>query len=68
MKGFQPAQGLKKLTWTQVEMLDRAIALLCSQSVAESSDFELTVVIRNGNPRHFKHPVIMQALRPDRDP
>lgn len=65
---FRPAQGLKKLTWAQVEMLDAAVAALCDLSAADEADFKLTLVIRNGNPRHFEHPVKMQQLRPGRVP
>ena len=65
---FRPAQGLRKLTWSQVEQLDLIIDQLCQVSVAESSVLELTVIIRNGHPRHFKHPLITKTLQPTWDP
>ena len=65
---FRPAQGLRKLTWSQVEQLDQAIHQLCQHSVSEGGVLELTVIIRNGHPRHFKHPLITKELTPIWDP
>ena len=62
--GYRPAKGLKKLTWTQVEQLDEAIAQLCALSQEEKTTVELTIVIRNGHPRVIKQPLVWHALSP----
>jgi hypothetical protein len=61
--GYPPAKGLLKLTWTQVQMFDRIISQLCQMS-AEGAEIELVVVIRNGQPRRLRHPVIEGPFSP----
>ena len=61
---FRPARGLQKLTWAQVEELDRVVAELCEWSLAQGDQVELVIVIRKGHPRFVRHPLVSKPLKP----
>lgn len=64
--GFRPAKGLKKLTWPQVEKIDNVIDLMCALSRKSGAEIDITITIKNGQPRFVKHPLVSHELRPDR--
>lgn len=64
--GYRPAQGLKKLTWPQVERIDDAIDLMCALSRKNGAEIDITITIKNGQPRFVKHPLISYELKPGR--
>lgn len=64
---YRPALGLKKLTWSQVEELDRVIAEACEATNGQRSAFRIVpVVIMNGQPRKFGPAVELKDLKPNR--
>lgn len=64
-KMYQPAQGLRVLTWPQIERIDEIISELCEQT-QDGNQARLTIIIKNGKLR-FAEKTLSMALRPNRE-
>lgn len=64
MTTYQPARGLKKLTWAQVEAIDKIIAELCRLTGDNNGDAEMTVEIKRGALRRIRQPVMTVDVKP----
>lgn len=62
---YQPAQGLRVLTWPQIERIDEIISELCEKT-QDGSQAQLTIIVKNGKPR-FAEKTISIELKPTRE-
>jgi hypothetical protein len=65
--GFRPAQGLSRLTWPQIEIIDAMVSSLCG--LTESSrDHEayLILAVRHGKLRFGSTTELTQEMVPNR--
>ena len=63
--GFRPAQGLKQLTWPQIEQIDAMIDALCSRTGGGQAATALLTVI-NGHLRSGAVTELAEELVPNR--
>jgi hypothetical protein len=64
-KTFQPAKGLRVLTWPQIERIDEIISKLCQQT-QNGNQARLTIIVKNGKLR-FAEKTLSMELRPNRE-
>ena len=64
-KSFRPAQGLKRLTWPQIEQIDAMIDALCARTGSGQAAAALLTVI-NGHLRSGTMTELMEELVPNR--
>ena len=64
-KDFRPAQGLKRLTWPQIEQIDAMIDALCTKTAPGRAATALLMVI-NGHLRSGAVTELAEELVPNR--
>ena len=62
---YQPARGLLRLTWPQIELIDAKVSSLCAFTEENGGEARLVIVIKKGKVR-FVETVESEELRPNR--
>lgn len=63
-KQYRPANGLKALTWAQIEQLDELIHLVCEMTANSQRQGRVEITVKNGHVDLVEFPVIRQRLEP----
>jgi hypothetical protein len=64
--GYQPARGLMRLTWPQIEKIDAMISSLCGLTEQTGREAHLILVVRNGHLRFATRTELSEEMVPNR--
>lgn len=64
--GYQPAKGLMRLTWPQIEKIDVMVSSLCGVTEGRGTEAHLVLVVRNGKLRFATRSMVSEELVPNR--
>lgn len=65
-KSFRPAQGLKRLTWPQIEQIDAMIDALCQRTAKAGQVASALLTVVNGHLKSGTTTELMEELVPNR--